>query len=178
VVSQLRSAVIVPVPGAADAVDRWRERTCDDKPSAGVPAHITLVFPFAPAAQLDQHVVASLHEIVGGQGRFEFELRKTARFPTTLYLAPAPASDFVHLTQAIVRRFPACPPYEGTFADMVPHLTVAHGSVLLMDDAERDVARHLPIRALAHEALLLEEVEPDWGRWEVRARLPLAQHPQ
>ncbi len=27
----------------------------------------------------------------------------------------------------------------------------------------------LPIRSVAREALLLEEVEPDWGRWQVRA---------
>lgn len=171
--SALRSTVIVPVPVAADAVDQWREETCNDKPSVGVPAHITLVFPFAPASQLDELVIASLAEVIGEASAFAFELRKPARFPTTLYLAPEPALPFIHLTQAIVRRFPGYPPYEGAFDNVVPHLTVAHGDAALMDEAGADVGRSLPIKSVAREVILLEEVEPDWGRWKVRARLPL-----
>lgn len=171
--SALRSTVVIPAPKAAHAVDQWREETCNDKPSVGVPAHITLVFPFVPALQLDQGVIASLAEIVGGVDAFEFELREPARFPGTLYLAPKPASPFIRLTEAIVRRFPEYPPYEGEFESVVPHLTVAHGDALLMDEAEADVARSLPIRSVAREAVLLEEVEPNWGRWEVRAQFLL-----
>lgn len=172
--STLRSMVIVAVPDAADAVDRWREKTCNDKPSIGVPAHVTLAFPFAPATQLDQLTIASLAEVVGEVAPFGFGLAKAARFPTTLYLAPEPASPFIELTEAIVSRFPEYPPYEGAFDSVVPHLTVAHGNGTLMDEAEADVGRRLPIRSVAQEALLLEEVGPDWGRWQVRARLPLA----
>jgi 2'-5' RNA ligase len=172
--SALRSTVIVPVPEAADSVDGWREETCNDKPSIGVPAHITLVFPFVPAAQLDQPLVTALAAIVGNGNAFEFELRKAARFPTTLYLAPEPALPFVRLTEAIVHRFPNYPPYEGTFDSVVPHLTVAHGDTALMDRADTDIERSLPIMSTAREAVLLEEVEPDWGRWQLRARLPLA----
>jgi 2'-5' RNA ligase len=171
---RLRSTVVVPVIEAGEAVDRWREKTCSDKPSAGVPAHITLVFPFVSVGELDQDVVASLAETVGEASGFEFALRKSARFPTTLYLAPEPALPFVRLTEAIVRRFPEHPPYEGAFDGVVPHLTVAHGDAALLDEAEADVERSLPIRSAAREAVLLEEVEPDWGRWQVRARLPLA----
>jgi 2'-5' RNA ligase len=104
--SALRTTVIVPVPEAADVVDRWREETCNDKPSIGVPAHITLLFPFVPAAQLDQLVIASLAEIVDATSAFEFKLRKAARFPEMLYLAPEPTSPFVRLTEAIVGRVP------------------------------------------------------------------------
>lgn len=43
--SVLRSALLVPVREAADAVDRWREQTRDDKPSIGVPAHIHADLP-------------------------------------------------------------------------------------------------------------------------------------
>jgi 2'-5' RNA ligase len=170
----LRSTVVIPVPEAADAVDRWREETCNDKPSIGMPAHITLVFPFVPGAQLDELVVASLAGVISEVGAFEFALRNPARFPTTLYLAPEPASIFIRLVEAIVRCFPEHPPYEGAFDSVVPHLTVAQGDALLMDEAEADLVRRLPIRSVAREALLLEEVEPDWGRWQVRARLPLA----
>jgi 2'-5' RNA ligase len=171
--SALRSTVIIPVPEAADAVDRWREETCNDKPSVGMPAHITLLFPFAPTSQLDEAVIASLAEVIEEATAFAFELRKSARFPATLYLVPEPALPFVRLTEAIVRRFPGHPPYEGAFDSVVPHLTVGHGDAALMDEAEADVERNLPIESVAREAILLEEVEPDWGRWTVRARLPL-----
>lgn len=169
----LRSTVIVHVPEAAPAVDRWREETCNDKPSIGVPAHITLAFPFAPAAKLDQLMIAALAEVVGEMSPFPYTLRRAARFPTTLYLEPEPASSFIRLTEAIHRRFPQYPPYEGVFDTIVPHLTVAHGDSPLLDEAEEMVQRLLPITSVAGEAVLLEEVEPDWGRWQVRARLPL-----
>ena len=172
--SRLRSTVIVPVLEASAAVDRWREQTCNDKPSIGVPAHITLIFPFVPATRLDQQTVGSLEQIIRETAPFEFELRDAARFPTTLFLVPDPSAAFARLTEAIVRQFPDYPPYGGAFDTIVPHLTVAQGNDLVLDEAEADVRRILPITSTAREALLLEEVEADWGRWEVRARLPFA----
>jgi 2'-5' RNA ligase len=171
----LRSAVVVPVGEAAAAVDGWRERTCFARPSIGIPAHVTLVFPFVPAAQVDDAVLASLRAILGGAERFGFELREPRRFPTALYLAPEPAQPFVRLTEAIVARFPGHPPYEGAFDAVVPHLTVAQGDACVLDEAEASLRALLPIACEAHEALLLEEVEANWGRWQVRARLPFGE---
>ena len=168
----MRSAVILAVPEAAAAVDHWREESCHDKPSAGVPAHITLLFPFIPAEELDDKVVASLAEAVADFPAFAFDLRSAARFPNLLYLAPEPAAPFLQLTEAIFRRFPAYPPYEAAHVELVPHLTVAQGAPAVLAAAERDVTTRLPIAARAVEATLLAEVEP--ARWGVRARLPLS----
>src|SRR5262249_20863154 len=68
-VSDLRSAVIVPVPEAAAAVDDWRERTCEAKPSTGVPPHVTLLVPFVAAAEITNHVIAELHDVLGVPAR-------------------------------------------------------------------------------------------------------------
>jgi 2'-5' RNA ligase len=164
----LRSAVIVAVPEAAALVDGWRERTCADRPSIGIPAHVTLLFPFVPVARLDAVVISALAEVVAETPAFDFTLAQTGRFPDTLYLAPAPPQPFVRLTEAIEARFPEYPAYEGVHDAIVPHLTVAHGDTALMDEAERHVAAGLPVAARADEVVLLEEVEGDWGRWEVR----------
>jgi 2'-5' RNA ligase len=161
------------VAEAAHAVDPWRERTCEAKPSTGVPPHITLVFPFAPAARLDRALLDALAGIFAAVPAFDFELRTSRRFPAALYLAPEPAPAFERLTDAVVRRFPEFRPYGGAFDSVVPHLTVAQGDDALLDEAEADVRRALPIRALAREALLLEEAEPDGARWRARRRLPL-----
>lgn len=165
--------MVVAVDEASAAVDPWRERTCRDKPSHGIPAHVTLVFPFVPAAELDQGVLAELRAVARGCGGFSFELCDLGRFPGFLYLAPAPAEPFVRLTEAIVERFPAHPPYGGAFDEIVPHLTVAQGDPALMDRAAASLRPLLPIRSEAKHVLLLEEVEPEHGRWRSRDRLPL-----
>lgn len=158
------------MPDAARAVDRWREQTCESKPSTGVPAHITVIVPFIPAHELDPAALESLAQLFGGIPAFEFELVAAARFPGTLYLEPDRPSAFVALIDAVVDRFPAYPPYEGAFDGVIPHLTVAQGDDDVLRAAEADVHRSLPIRAVAREALLLEEVAA--GRWQDRARLP------
>ena len=172
----MRSAVVVAVPEASSVVDHWRERTCNDKPSSGVPPHVTLVFSFAPAERIDDELIAALHEVVGRVEAFDLELRETARFPELLYLPPEPAAPFMQLTGAIVGHFPDYQPYEGAFTlnDLVPHLPVAYGDASLLDEVEADVRPKLPITARVREAVLLEEVEPDWGRWVVRARVELS----
>ena len=61
----LRSALVVALPEAAPAVDGWRERTCADRPSAGVPPHVTILFPFVPAAELGAGTIDRLHRLFG-----------------------------------------------------------------------------------------------------------------
>jgi 2'-5' RNA ligase len=171
--SVLRSALILAVPEAGRSVEQWRERTCTDKPSIGIPAHVTLLFPFVPASEIDDRLVAELSELFGGFENFNFELRETRRWPEMVYLAPEPPEPFVDLTEAIVARYPDYPPYEGVFDSIVPHLTVAHGGASLLGQAEAELLESLPIGVVAREVVLLEETVPDWGRWQTRARFAL-----
>jgi len=140
-----------------------------------VPTHVTLLFPFVPAERVGDEILSDLRGLFAGTPRFGVAFRRTARFPTTLYLAPEPDEPFARLTEQIVRRYPDHPPYEGAFDTITPHLTVAHGDEALMDEAEGDVLPALPIEAVVREALLLEEIEPDWARWGTRARFRFAE---
>jgi 2'-5' RNA ligase len=167
----LRSAVVVAVPEAAAVVDPWRERTVPDRPSIGIPAHVTLLFPFAPPDDVDE---CALREVVAKHESFAFRLERTARFPGFLYLEPEPSEPFERLTRALVTRFPQYQPYGGVFETFVPHLTVAAGDDATVRKAEAAVRPALPIAAEAQEAVLLVEVVPAWVRWETRARFPLA----
>ena len=58
-----RTALVVEVPEAAAAVDGWRERTSPAKPSNGVPSHVTVLFPFVPAAEVDDELIRKLGEL-------------------------------------------------------------------------------------------------------------------
>lgn len=169
----LRSALLVAVPEASAVVDPWLEWTATAKPSHGIPAHLTVLFPFVPVSELDDALLASLDAIFVRVRPFDFELTECRRFPAVLYLAPEPAEPFVVMTEAVVAAYPGFPPYEGVFDSIVPHLTVAEGLPAVLNRAESEVRPRLPIRAEAIEVQLLEEVETDPMRWRIRARIPL-----
>src|SRR5689334_4891443 len=56
-----QSALIIAVAEAEPAVAAHRERL-DRAASWGVPAHITVCYPFLPPAQIDGHVLAGLRQ--------------------------------------------------------------------------------------------------------------------
>jgi len=164
----VRTALIVPIPAAATAVDRWREA----RPSLGIPPHVTLLFPFV--APVTDALVAELEEVFRPVAPFAVELRELRRFPGVLYLAPEPAAPFAELTAELVRRYPDHPPYGDASFPVVPHLTVAQGGDELLDCAASDVGAAVPISAEAREVLLLEEGVP----WRVRARFTFSGGPE
>lgn len=158
-----RSVLLVPFPEVADAVEPWLERSADSKPSHGIRAHVTLLFPCP--AEID-----GIRGVLEDAAAFDVEFRVLRRFAEapTLYLEPEPAEPFIRATEALVERFPDWPPYGGVHDTIVPHLTVAAGN--LCDAAESEVVPRLPLLGRAREAALLTEVEPQ--RWESQARFP------
>ena len=158
-----RTALIVPVPEAEPAVGALR---LEHDPSAalGAPAHITILFPFAPPDALDEAAVADL---VGRFHAFDFVLDRIERFEDgegAVWLHPEPSAPFADLAAAARQRWPEYPPYGGAFDGPIPHLTVSAGP------ADLDVA--LPIACRARVVALIEESEED-GRWRERRVFPL-----
>jgi 2'-5' RNA ligase len=150
----VESGIIVPVPDAERIVGHLRSRH-DPQASRGVPAHITVLYPFMHPSRVAD-VRQALQEIFGSAARFEFLLTEVRRFPETAYLHPDPPEPFVRLTESLVSRWPECPPYSGAFSDVVPHLTVADRvTTAVFDEVERAVAPALPIRCVATEAWLM-----------------------
>ena len=169
----METAVVIAFPELSPVVDEWREQTsADDRPSMGIPPHVTLLHPFVPAETVDGCLVR-LGELFAGAPSFEVTFRELHRWPGMVYLAPEPPEPFASLTEAIVERWPDYPPYEGIHEEVIPHLTVAYGDDALLAEVEADVTPKLPIEAQVSEAVLLEELEPD-VRWGKRARFKLA----
>jgi 2'-5' RNA ligase len=165
-----RSALIVAVPDAEPAVREWRLRY--DNASLGIPPHITLLFPFVPAEELDDALFAELRPLFTAQSGFTFSLTGVAEFPDeTVWLTPEPAEPFRALTDLIFEQFPAYPPYEGIHDEVIPHLTVTSGVARLRDQVEAAVGPQLPIEANARDVVLLEEDES--GYWRTRERFSL-----
>jgi hypothetical protein len=156
-----RTALIVPVPEAEPQIGELR-LAHDPSAARGVPAHVTILFPFLDTAELDEAAVADL---ISHFPAFDFELDRVERFPEgATWLHPSPSMPFVDLTAAVWQRWPGRPPYEGAFDEMIPHVTISETPI--------DVQLQLPIAARAREVTLIEEAETS-GRWTTRLRLPL-----
>jgi 2'-5' RNA ligase len=167
----LCSALIVEVPEAEGSVHEWRLKY--DNARLGIPAHITLLFPFFPADRLDERLRDDLRDLFSGHPSISYSLTKVTVFPDeTIWLAPEPTEPFKRLTESIVERYPDYPPYEGIHDEIIPHLTVTSGDAELRHDVEADLTPHLPIRARSAAVTLL--VEDDSERWSVEERFPLA----
>jgi 2'-5' RNA ligase len=175
--SMLRTGLIVEVPDAEHVVADWREQL-DPHAMLGVPAHVTVLFPFAASDRIDEGILTALRQVLPAVEPFEFRLPRTGWFgESVLWLAPEPGAPFRHLTEVLTATFPDYPPFGGQFAEIVPHLTVGdHGTEQQLSAAERDVQRHLPIHSNAQSVTLMAE-QAD-GRWHRKARLAFGhRHP-
>ena len=158
------SALIVPVPSAEPLVGLFRDQY-DPAAPAGIPAHITILYPFKPPDAIDQSTIDELRDIFAGVPSFPFTLAAFDRFPDVVYLVPEPAEPFVRLTAAIATRWPDTPPYEGVFDQVIPHLTVAHAEdPTVVAELRRQIEPDLPLACRAEEAWLMGATG---GRWAV-----------
>ena len=165
------TALVIVVPEAEPLVSEWRAQY-DWSAQHGVPAHITLLYPFAPTEKVDNELLDQLRELFVSETAISFELARVARFPDVAWLAPEPSEPFKALTDLIAARFPDYPPYEGAHDVIIPHLTVAEGGPELQDQVEAALTEHLPIAARADDVALL--FEGDDGLWFEAHRFPLS----
>lgn len=172
------SALLVAIPEAEAVVGRFR-LIHDAVAAYGIPAHVTVLYPFVPRTQLTNEVRDTVSVILGAIPAFDYRFDRVARFgATTVYLAPEPADSFLRLTDAVHARWPEHPPYGGMHEVVVPHLTVGDGLDATTADelevaAREALTRHGPIAGRAIDVALMI-----WGsdnRWSVDSRHGLAE---
>jgi hypothetical protein len=173
------TALLLPVPAAEPAVGQHRARL-DEAARDGVPAHITVLYPFLPPAGIDEALLASLGTMFAGHAAFGFTLDKVGWFSEeTVWLGPRAAAPFSALTGLIAAAFPSCPPYGGQHAEVIPHLTIGHlGGPQALRAAAESVRPRLPIEAVATEVILMAGPRPGNpdtppGQWRTIAAFPL-----
>lgn len=170
-------ALIVAIPEAEPVVARLR-LAHDAVAAQGVPAHVTVLFPFVPRESLTGEVRQAIADVFSEIPAFDYRFRRAARFgDTTVYLVPEPADGFLGLTDATHARWPEHPPYGGVFDVVIPHLTVGDGlDRATADDLEvaatEALERHGAIVGRARDVALLTMAAD--GRWSVQSRYALA----
>jgi 2'-5' RNA ligase len=165
------SAIIVPIPEVEAVVGPLRLQY-DGAARLGVPAHVTLLYPFcAPQAVAGE--IKALREVCASIRAFPFSFIEVRRFPATAYLHPDKSETFAQIIRTLVKSWPDCKPYNGAFVDIVPHLTVADKvDVATLSAVEDSLRGQLPIQCVAKEIWLL--TSDDVGMWLKRASLSLA----
>jgi 2'-5' RNA ligase len=167
------SAVIVACPPVEPVVGPHRERL-DWSAARGVPAHVTVLYPFVPPSDIDAGLIDKLSAAIVAVPRFEATFETTGWFGTdVLWLDPQPDERFRTLTTAVVEAFPDYPPYGGAFEDVVPHLTVGdNAEPPELRAVEERVRPQLPIN-LAVTAAALWVGRNAAASWHQVTSLPL-----
>ena len=173
------TALLLPVPAAEPAVSHHRARL-DEAARDGVPAHVTVLYPFLPPAGISEPLLTSLGRLFAGFAAFEFTLDRVGWFgEEVVWLGPRDPAPFSALTTVAFTAFPCCPPYGGQHAVVVPHLTIGHvGGPQALRAAAESVRPCLPIEATAAEVILMAGPRPGTpgtppGQWRAVAAFPL-----
>ena len=173
----MEATLVILVPEAEGLVRSFRDRY-DPAAKDGMPAHITLLYPFRSPNEIDGLVLATLRDCFSSFQPFKFSLMTINQFPgEVLYLVPEPEEPFRQLTLAIWRCYPETPPYRGRYSSVIPHLTVAdhmgeQGLGEVAREFEQAAEGRLPLQALAAEVTLMDSRS---GRWAINTTFRLGQ---
>jgi hypothetical protein len=172
------SALLVAVPEAEPAVREHRARL-DSSARDGVPAHLTVLYPFLPPASIDGAVLASMRRLFAAFTPFDVTLDRVRWFgEDVVWLAPRDDRPFRALIRAAWAAFPGCPPYGGQYADVIPHLTIGdRDDPAALRAAAEAVGGHLPVATTATEVTLMAGPAPGNlasppGQWRTLTAFP------
>lgn len=169
-----RTGLVLPVPAA----DPLLGSVAANHPGAvrgGVPAHVSLLYPFVPDGSCDEQVGAALREVFADTAPFEIAFDACARHEDFVYLRPEPAGPLDALIGEVRRRWPELVPYEGRYDVLEPHVTVAMRTPVETAEVIRELAAGwLPVRDRLAEAWL---VAFDGG-WQLRERFAFGGQPR
>lgn len=163
------TGLVIEVPQADGLVAGLRDMY-DPVASLGMPAHITVLYPFVPPRIFDQSILHRLTSVAASIKPSEYSLTSLDQFPGAIWLRPEPDRFFRSLTNLVVGEFPDYLPYGGQFPDTQPHLTVAlqQDSALqtkLADQIEQEIGEQLPVVCRPTSlSVFMSDAEGQWTR--------------
>lgn len=166
----MESAIIIRarLPAALESL----RRRCVEDATRDVPAHITLLYPFAAPGELSRAVRSEVAAIAGRHPSFQYRLTGPKRWPDTIYAAVEPDGPFLRIHEELARAFPGYPIYGRPGFALIPHVTVAEGAAIDDPEVLADPGwAALPVTA---RATALEVIASDAAdRWRLVWRTPL-----
>jgi len=171
-----RSALVVVAIEAEPVVSEWRLRYLRESVERGIPPHLTILFPFAPPAEIGDEMLEALRSLYAPIAGFAYQLVSVEAFSDAAWLAPEPVEPFLELVATTRSAFPAYPPYGDPEYVAVPHCTLGTDEdPVAVDEMVRELRKglgpRLPIRCHARDVALVGELSN--GNWMTRASFPL-----
>ena len=159
----------IHVPEAEPFVAPFRAKY-DPSAEMGMPAHITINYPFLPGVEPNEDLSEELADLFSKIDPFKFTFNGFGQFPGVIYLSPQPDAPFKDLIEKVANRFPESQPYGGAFDSVVPHLTIAHAEdeelLASIEDQLAELApQHLPMTIHVEQVWLMDNRT---GKWQVR----------
>jgi hypothetical protein len=167
-----RTALVVVPDAVGETLAPWRRRFHAWSVERGIPAHLTILFPFVPASRVDGDLLASLRALYAPVAPFAYELARIESFPGVAWLAPEPAAPFLDLIAATRAAFPEHPPYGDPTLEPVPHCTVGGDTdedddrtlAAMLAELRDGLGPSLPLACRAEAAtLLVEQADGTWA---------------
>jgi hypothetical protein len=134
-----------------------------------IPLSLTLLYPFAPSEELDDHLQMAL-DFFASRRPLSFDIARVAQWPGggAVYGVPEPDVQLRATMRALWELFPEFPPYGGAAQDPPPHASLTlDGSAdpqTLLSRVEERLSGLLPAHFEVDEAVLMGEREPDVWR--------------
>jgi 2'-5' RNA ligase len=171
-----RTALVVVMREAEDVLAPVRRRHLRSTVDRGIPAHVTILFPFVQARDVGPTLVDRLRALFAPVEPFGCELARVDSFPGYAWLAPEPADRFLELMTIAHREFPDLPPYGDAAIDPIPHCTVGAADeperlAEIVVDVRAALAPRLPIACAVEAVTILEELGDE--TWLERETVPL-----
>jgi 2'-5' RNA ligase len=168
--SEPESAIVVRI-GLPPGLERVRQQF-DRSAGLGVPAHVTILYPWLSAGSLTTGIREALRHISEETRSFDVRFVAARRWPGIVYLEPEPAAPFSALIDRVAAHFPDYPPYAGTIAEVVPHLTLVDNDGAPLAEVAAAADGLLPFQRTVRSIEVLAEGTD--GRWRLCWRLALA----
>lgn len=141
----------------------------------GVPPHLTILAPWRTPVTSDD--LEQLSTIVSRHSFFEVTFDSVGCFEGGfVYLDPGANGHLERLIEDVRDAFSDTPPYGGTIADPVPHLTIGRAPPgeelgVLHASVEAGLGQHLPV-TLTVDTVTVLVAQPD-DTWTTHAEIPL-----
>lgn len=124
--SDLETAVLIIAPFEVQRFAAPVRRQAMPERWMQVPAHLTLLYPFAPPDEVHR-AMPRLRQALAETEPFEVTLDHYGTFPNVVFLEPADPQPLIRLHHHLAAAFPEYPIYGGEFGPTFhPHLTLAH----------------------------------------------------
>ena len=138
----------------------------------GLPAHVTLAYPFAEPAAIDDALLALVAEVVARHASWTLRLVERRRWPDVVYAGLEHEAPAVALQAELAETFPSLPIYGGTIDVFVPHVTIAEGQAVNDPAVDADPGwDDLPVSLAVDEVELIVRSDDRWhveGRFQLR----------